>query len=268
MSIANKMTTNNPTGQLTRPAERALSQDALAAIGLAAVFALGVGYAWMRPHHPPPEHFEGFLVDPSKSVRADTLCADLRRLGHKIYREDGGALTLTVYSTSDRQTSGNEPLLVGTVKRERQARLLEQNRSSAREDEFAGNLNQLCEKLKARDESPIRNGISSTLRSFPTDKCRDANVHCRLFIHTDGLETFTPHLRAAMTSLKVQQRGGEPLLENRNIEVVFCGLSERKGRLSGAPLPSIAFIEQAWRPEFASQQNLRFEPTCAPMIAE
>ena len=248
------------------PGRLAAHKDMLAALGLVACLGAGGGFLYRRPREPPATTYVNIVEDNTRSMQTDRACPDTERLGREILQTSRGRLTLGLWSLGDKRTSGNEPIRLGTLVRERRVRLMEQSNSGKADEKLLSELVRLCEEMPVRDESPIRNGIATILVSFPKE-CRQKNYTCRLYVRTDLLETLVPHLRNALSSPDAtnSRPADLALLPNEHIDVIICGTSERSGTTK-RQLPSLDRLENVWTPEFTNPERLRFDPVCAPGI--
>jgi len=247
-----------------RASKGAVSGEVVAAVCVVSALAFGGAWVWHRPHVAPPRSIEALAFDASPTNRQEHRCRDARRIAEEILAESPGAVRVMVFATGDRSTGG-EPIMRGSVARERQVKLVEHRDGDADRGRVLGEIDKLCAAVEPKSESPVFQTVGSVVKAMPATECQAPGTHCRVWIRTDGIETDDPVVSAALRSaVSVRAERYRPRIDNAGIDVVFCGLSERKLGKHGPRPPSLAVIEAAFRREFTHPERVRFEPTCAP----
>lgn len=248
-----------------------ISLQAIVALVLGAGLVFGIVWVWRLPPTPVPRFFAAIVLDASPTAEQNRRCADALRIGAQIIAQAKGAIRLTVFATGDRSTGG-EPIRLGVVSRERQVKLVEQTGADGA-NRFLDELTKLCAAVAPRNDSPIFQALASVVRSMPSVECQQPGNTCQVWIRTDGLEESDPRIVSDLrfrtrrvTRKKITQN--MPRINNGRIEVIFCGLSERRvARRAKHQPPSLPAIEAAFGREFTHRDQVRFESTCAPFEA-
>lgn len=187
-----------------------------------------------------------------------------------ILRQARGEVRLAVYATGERATAG-EPIRLGVVAKDRQPKLLEQTGDEA-EKRFLRELGKLCRQVEQQAESPIFQAVSAVVRTLPQDQCALPGNTCQVWVRTDGIEESDSAVMALLRPKRTRASrrrahvAAQPArINNRGIDVVFCGLSERRvARRSRRRPPSIAQVQAAFIREFTRPERVGFDTSCAP----
>lgn len=236
--------------------------------GAAALLGLGLvggAVAWLAvlPSPPVPTRFVSVLLDASPTNKPNR-CVDVDRLVAQALEQSRNAndLHLNVFATGDR-TTGNQPIRLGAVTRVKGILRIETGHSGARDAEelvVAQTVHSWCETLVPRMESPIFQGVMSAMSQFQVVPCAREEVTCSLVVRTDGIEEEDDAIVATLRGRDVERIAR---LDNRHVDVEFCGISERHFSGRPADLPDVREVASAFRPDFANQQVVRFLGTCA-----
>jgi hypothetical protein len=239
-----------------------VTQSAAALLGLGLV---GGAVAWLAilPSPPVPTRFVSVVLDASPTNKPNR-CADMDRLMAQALEDSRNAsdLHLNVFATGDR-TTGNQPVRLGAVTRVKGILRIETGHSGARDAEehvVAQTVRSWCDTLVPRMESPIFQGVVSAMSQFQVVPCAQPEVSCSLVVRTDGIEEEDD---AVVATLKGRDVERIPRLDNRYVDVEFCGISERHFSGRPADLPDVQEVAAAFRPDFSNTHAVRFLGTCA-----
>lgn len=215
-------------------------------------------------------HF-GLVEDPSLSHPEG--CESLLGLADKALNTDGisPGSTLTVLVIGD-ETTANEPWQLGTYSIPTTRKVLEgRTATSRRRQDILHDILTKCRAVRRTTVSPIFLGVKQAVADLRAQGCTETS-HCQLLVDSDleeNVETFVKKSLNGTSSKKTIL----PLIENKGIDITFCGLAVTTGRLVDSsskgfrktPLRTPARedrLREIWKSLFTQQAAMRFEPYC------
>lgn len=215
---------------------------------------VGLGAAAFTGDTPPAAATLAVIsIDTSGSSRADDRCADVARIAATLVAARRPVdLVLLVSGTTKR---GLQPLQLGHFTETRDRAVLERSHKDVTES-LESRVNAACELTASTSESPIFDLVAGGIGYLPQARCTAPEVHCSVWIRTDGLEGADAVLKRA---LRRPLKTRPARLDNEHIDVHICGLGERRRRG-----PSIAHVKQVWLQEFSSPERVTLTDACIP----
>lgn len=220
---------------------------------------------------PPPAHI-GVLIDTSVSV--DRKCQELKDFTvaviarHPAFRNGSSLSMLTMGGSAANaqprlQWSGAIPFGTGVVFGQ------DAERDQEAQEEFEAQIENACASAEPSTHSPIfemtRQGIAH-LRSGNTG-CKDSDT-CMLIVKTDLEDDVHPLVKRAIGNLRNGKIVALPdelrgVLDNRGMQVQFCGLSELAKRSRNSPaVTSQEDLKRLWQSFFSDPALVSFQPYC------
>ncbi len=215
-------------------------------------------------------HF-GLVEDASLSHAEG--CESLLGLAEKALSADGvsSGSTVTVLVIGDADTA-NEPWQLGTYSIPTTRKVLEgRTATSRRRQDVLHDILTKCRAVRRTTVSPIFLGVKQAVADLRAQGCTETS-HCQLLVDSDleeNVETSVKKILNGTTGKKTIL----PLVENKGIDVTFCGLAVTTGRLVDsssrgfrkAPLRTPARedrLQEIWRSLFTNPAVVTFEPYC------
>jgi hypothetical protein len=212
-----------------------------------------------------------FIQDPSDSIPTDcdrTTAVVERAL---TMPQTGSGSTISLFALGD-ETSANEPRWLAKFDIPVIRRVIEGQRVASRaKEELLANVRNRCSDLKQTRKSPIFQGLKRVVEHIQTvGSSRDSRY---LFIETDGEETENRQIINALNEAAGTQPTLPPAIENRGVNVTFCGMAETVGTVTGSDMKlhhkskqrdSIRAdrFREVWTRLFTNPELVSFEPYC------
>lgn len=239
------------------------SQHTIAALMLTSLAGVGM-YVFVHPEPPRAQLFAAILVDVSPTSTEATRCLDVERVATRILSRTDRDVHLTLLATGDRST-GDQPQQLGSVSVARGTRLMEGTAAQgARMSAAIEQVRKLCAGAPKRNESPIHAGLVASLALLRQQKC-GGHVACELWARTDGLEESDAITIAALRPRSKATRVLVPRLDNTDVDVTLCGLSDRTVSKKSRQ-PGFEQVSAAYRADFLTPQRVRTVPQCEAFI--
>jgi hypothetical protein len=212
------------------------------------------------------------ICDPSFSHPG--RCESLVRLAEQAVRADGISRdsTLTVMVLGDTATA-NEPWQLGRYSIPVTRKVLEGKTSNQqRLEELLGDIRNKCRAIQRTNISPIFLGVKQAVTDLRVHGCKESS-HCRVFVDSDLEENVETSIREALDRPSKTKLALPALLDNRGIEISFCGLAVTSGRsatLTGREARRVLprdpgrddRLREVWRSLFTNPDGVSFEPYC------
>lgn len=217
-----------------------------------------------------PDHF-GELKDQSFSYTGDCLSTVGSAEQLAIAPGVSPRSTLTVLVLGDESTA-NEPQLLGTYLIPRTLQVIDGAHSNARhQQEMLIDIWRKCGVVRRISISPIFLGVKESIAHLRAMGCKETS-HCGLHVSSDLEENVEPAIKELLATGNTKRTLPAPL-DNRGIDVLFCGFAATTGLIvdaSGRQIRKAAprdpnhedRIQQTWRSVFTNPQGVRFEPYC------
>lgn len=254
----------------------------------------GLGVAlWIltRPAVPVPRRDIALVADLSASAVPGALCSDLSAALEATRPGRGVVLGLRLFVTGDPGT-GWEPTRFGPweetpshlVMHTRQRRApaawaplatadaapgaaadgvaADASRaapfSAAANPDVATLLQDTCAALPSTRDTPLFRAVRMALEELVSVPESPPNREARLVVRSDLVEEEDATL---IERIRGEDPGQPPRLDNAGVEVVFCGITQRRV-LPRSRLPSAQQLSDAWRAEFTMPKLVRFHAGC------
>jgi hypothetical protein len=179
--------------------------------------------------------------------------------------------TLTVLAVGDR-TTADEPWRLARYSIPRDDKVLEgRTEKLRRQQELLRDLRNRCLAARRTTTSPIFLGVKQAVADLRAQGCK-ANSHCELLVDSDLEENVEPSIKKSL-NVGDDRHFSLPSIDNAGIDVTFCGLAVRAGRIvepSGRKIRRAFFhapegddrLPEVWKSLFTRQDEVRFEPYC------
>ena len=216
-------------------------------------------------------HF-GLVEDPSLSHPEG--CESLLGLAEKALSTHGispAGSTLSVLVIGD-ETTANEPWQLGMYSIPTTRKVLEgRTANSRRRQDVLHDILTKCQAIRRTTVSPIFLGVKQAVADLRAQGCKETS-HCQLLVNSDLEENVETSIKKSLNGT-TGEKPIVPLIENRGIDVTFCGLAITTGRLVDsssrgfrkAPPRTPARedrLREIWRSLFTDPAVVSFEPYC------
>lgn len=231
------------------------------------------GFVGWRVHALKNREIPHFGIVEDASLSHAEGCGSLLGMAEKALNTDGvsSGSTLTVMVIGDANTA-NEPWQLGTYSIPTIRKVLEgRSANSRRRQDVLHDILNKCQSIRRTTVSPIFLGVAQAVADLRAQGCTETS-HCQLSVNSDLEENVETSIKKSLNGT-TGEKTVLPLVENKGIEVTFCGLAVTTGRLvdsssSGfrkAPPRTPARedrLREIWRSLFTQQAAVRFEPYC------
>lgn len=221
-----------------------------------------------------PAHV-GIVLDQSDSVQLDPGCNTLAGLLSRAYKLPGirRGSRIFIFATGSPATL-YEPVQLHVFEIPFSIRVMEGKEAAERKRESA-TLEAIskCKSLaRITKTSPIFLATKRAIAQLRASGCDEKN-QCHLQVRTDGEETEEAWLQSSLKAGRALKKGMPLPLDNKNISVSFCGLSEKirvgegvskskKSRKAEKKLLNPDLIVTLWKKLFIQPDGVLFEPVC------
>jgi hypothetical protein len=240
---------------------------------LGAVAATVLFLGWRITLPPPGDVQTAILGDRSESELRLEPCNTVAGVVNAAIDAIGDSrkASLAVLLTGD-AASADEPTLVSLPSVPRPSRRAidgPASNASARAA-YLGRVIDECQRAGVATHSPIYQGIARMIEHLR----RQGGEHSRrlAWVQSDGEELSEPRIKAALRGRSPTPPANLPRIDNRNIDIVFCGtaqttgLTQHKNRLMALTTPRSAEraerVRMVWSAVFTDAQRVHFEPFC------
>jgi hypothetical protein len=138
--------------------------------------------------------------------------------------------------------------------------------------EIVADLREKCQHLRPTAISPIFLGVKQAIAGLRADGCKEGS-HCRALVDSDLEENVEVSIKETLNLVRNAKIVLPTPLDNRGIEISFCGLAATTGRVlhssrreirSGASRDSDRDdrLREVWRSLFADPAAVSFRPYC------
>jgi hypothetical protein len=179
--------------------------------------------------------------------------------------------TLTVLAVGD-QTTADEPWRLARYSIPTDDKVLEGRAEKLRrQQDILRDLRNRCRAARRTTISPIFLGVKQAVADLRAQGCKP-NSRCELFVDSDLEENVEPSIKKSLNAGD-DRHFSLPAIDNAGIDVTFCGLAVRAGRIvepSGREIRR-AFspisghedrLPEIWQSLFTRKEAVRFEPYC------
>jgi hypothetical protein len=183
---------------------------------------------------------------------------------------------LLIMATGDKKTA-NEPILLAEYRYPAPARRAMENRARQNhehETEFMGRVQLALESFDDQSQrTAIYIAFQRALQSLQEQDCgqvvetnglfgEDSVRTCFLYAVTDGEENQEQALTEMLRRTGNGQVPAEMVLDNENIEIIFCGLASTSGATAERNHAHILRLETVWKSAFSNPDLVHFQPFC------
>jgi len=173
---------------------------------------------------------------------------------------------LEILSTGDAGTA-MEPISIASLGFPCIRKVMEGRDMAAKDEAFLKDVETLLAKIPPpSSRTPLYIAVrraTETLRGLGCDpKPVNAQPPCYLFVISDGEENVEKLITRAIRGSSEAKFPEEMLIDNSNIEVHFCGLSDTNDDSPAHDSRRIARMENTWRSLFRHPEMVSFQPFC------
>ncbi len=212
------------------------------------------------------------IYDPSLSFTGG--CQAVVGSADERFRDPGvsAASTLTVLALGDAATA-YEPRRIATYSIPTDRKVIEGKQAGIeRRQRLLRDLWERCRSVHPTLVTPIFLGVQQALADLRAKGCK-AVGRCGLWVATDLEENADRAIAARFRGYRKSTVPLPPTLDNRGIEVTFCGYAQTAGRIlgpSGREIRRSAArdpyrdnrLQAVWQSLFTRPQIVKFEPYC------
>ena len=232
------------------------------------------GFVGWRVHvlanHSAPQ-FE-IVVDPSLSHPEG--CEAVLSLADQALHGEGVSpdSTLTILVLGD-STTANEPWELGRYSIPVTRKVLEGKiMNLRRQEDLLSDVRHKCDGIRRTSISPVFLGVEQGIADLRARGCQETS-HCRMFVDSDLEENVENSIKNRLNSDSGAPRTLPSRIDNKGIDVTFCGLAVTTGRVvdqprrksRAAPLRNSGRedrLRQIWLTVFTKPEAVNFEPYC------
>lgn len=214
----------------------------------------------------------GAVYDPSLSFTGGCR-ALVGSVDHLLHSPGVSATaTLTAFVLGDASTAA-EPRRLATYAIPTDRKVIEGKQASAKRTvSLLRDVWGRCESVRPTLMTPIYLGIQQTLADLHAKGCK-VGSRCSLWVATDLEENVDHGIKARLRGSRAAAAPLPRALDNRGIQVTFCGFAQTAGRIVGPSGREIgkaaargpnqdARLRSVWRSLFSIPQLVSFEPYC------
>jgi hypothetical protein len=248
-----------------------MRRDALCAL---ACFSISIGFVGWRIHAmriQSTPHFE-IVVDPSLShaQRCESLLGLTKRALAETHVTRSSTLTILVLGDG---ATASEPWQLGSYSIPATRRVLEGRAANLRrQQDLLTEIARQCDAIHATFISPIFLGVKQAVADLRAHGCT-VTSQCQIFVDSDLEENVEPSIKASLSGTTSRKYRLPPLINNRGIEISFCGLAVTAGRIvdpSGREIRKALprdpgredRLSKTWLSLFTEPEMVRLQPYC------
>jgi hypothetical protein len=176
---------------------------------------------------------------------------------------------LTIIATGD-ATTDMEPLLLGMFTIPKPRKIMERGTIITKKKEFIEQVKKAVGDISnAYTVSPIYLALVRGVQQLRAHGCGSGpdRIRCYLTVVTDGDETEDKVIRTAILGQDNFKPPESMLINNTDIMIRFCGLSDTTDRRTKLDAAGVARMQTVWRGLF-TDPDISFEPYCSKTNSE